>query len=110
MINLTGPSLPHIHKDTHLKIYPCMLHAHIVNIIEPDCYEKELNATLTANKLPNIKIPTIPDSMKLINIMTSEDKEDKTETEKNKIRKEDVKRDQNKPETVPTQKTFCRNL
>ncbi|MPC59532.1 hypothetical protein E2C01_053556 [Portunus trituberculatus] len=62
----TGSTTPPIDKDTHLKIYSCMIHAHTMNIIEPDCYEKELNATLTANNLPSIKIHHTPNSSKLL--------------------------------------------
>ena len=71
MTNPIAPSLPYIDKDTHLKIYTCMMHAHIMNITGPGCYEEEPNATLTANKLPNIKIPKAPNSKKLIKILSS---------------------------------------
>lgn len=66
---------PPVNKETHLKIYACMLHAHILNITEPGCYEKELNSTLTANNLPTIKIPKTPDSNKFIKILTQEERD-----------------------------------
>ncbi len=50
-----------------------MIHAHIMNLTEPGCYERVLNSTFTANNLPNIKIPEAPDSRKLIKIMTQEE-------------------------------------
>ncbi len=70
-----------IDKDLHLKIYSCMLHAHIMNISEPGCFEAELNATFTANNLPTIKIPRTPKSDLLIKKLTEEEEKTVTDTE-----------------------------
>lgn len=73
-------AVPAFSNEAHLKIYTCMIHAHIVNIAEPGSYEKELNATLKANNLPMIKIPNNPPSSKFLNklsqLETTRHKED----------------------------------
>lgn len=52
----------------HLNIYSCMIHAHLMNVIEPGSYEAELNATLKENNLPPIKIPKNPNSSKPLSV------------------------------------------
>ena len=52
--------------ETFTKIFTCIIHAHMQNIANPGTYEDELNKTLKLNKLPGIKIPTNPDSQKII--------------------------------------------
>ena len=39
-----GPT--QISRYSHLQIYSCMIHAHLMNVMEPGSYEMELNATL----------------------------------------------------------------
>ncbi len=42
-----------------------MIHAHLMNVIEPGSYANELNATLKENSLPQINLPKNPNSTKL---------------------------------------------
>ena len=51
-----------------------MIHAHLMNVIEPGNYEKELNATLIENNLPPIKIPKCPNSSKLLSVLADGEK------------------------------------
>lgn len=58
-----------------------MIHAHLMNVVEPGSYEKELNATLKENKLPQIKIPKTPNSSKLLSLLADTEKLSLMETE-----------------------------
>lgn len=55
-----------IDKSAHMKIYSSLIHAHMMNVINPGSFESELNATLEINNLPTIKIPRVPNSAKLL--------------------------------------------
>lgn len=70
-----------ISREDHFKIYSCMIHAHLMNVVEPGSYEKELNATLKENKLPQIKIPKTPNSSKLLSLLADTEKLSLMETE-----------------------------
>lgn len=50
-----------------------MIHAHIMNITDQGSYEKELNATLSANNRPCFKIPNTSNSNLPIKILTQEE-------------------------------------
>lgn len=67
---ITIPSQPIINTETHLKIYSCMLHAHFQNASKPGTYSTELNKLFRANNLPEIIIPSEPDSDKIISAIT----------------------------------------
>ena len=77
-----GPT--QISRHSHLQIYSCMIHAHLMNVIEPGSYEMELNATLADNNLPTIKITKTPNSVKLLSILTQRETQERVmETEEN---------------------------
>ena len=59
------------HDNVYIIIYSCMIHTHLMNVIEPGCYEEELKATLKENNLPSIKIPRVPDSSKLLSTLAN---------------------------------------
>ncbi len=73
-----GPSYtaPTITREETLKINICIARAHYMNIENPGTYEEELNKILTLNKLPSIKIPSNPNSKKILS-KTSKQPEDK---------------------------------
>lgn len=83
IITTTGKSsIPTIDNNTHTKIFTLMLNAHFLNTANPGTYEAELNKGLKANNLPTIKIPTIPDSKKILKALMPE--ENKMEEENNR--------------------------
>ncbi|XP_050706453.1 proline-rich protein 36-like [Eriocheir sinensis] len=63
-------NLPTILPSTINTIFTCVTHAHFQNAISPGSYESSLNSILTANNLPPIIIPEIPDSQKLFTLAT----------------------------------------
>ena len=67
--NMYGP--PTITREDTLLINICVSHAHYVNASNPGSYEEELNRILTANKLPNVKIPSTPDSRKILSTIAN---------------------------------------
>lgn len=75
VINETAPqpkqTIIQLSQFTHQKILTAVIHAHIMNICHPGSYEKELNDMLTFNNLPTIKVPTVPDSTKLFQAVST---------------------------------------
>ena len=67
-------SFPPISQEATTKIVQCMLEAHSRNLINPGTYEEELNKLYAANNLPQITIPTNPQSDKLFNVINSQTK------------------------------------
>lgn len=49
----------------YVKIFSCFLHAHFMNSANLGTY-KELNKIFSLNNLPTMKIPTVPQSDKII--------------------------------------------
>lgn len=92
-INNRYNGITHINKEEHLKIYSCMIHAHLMNVIEPGSFEKELNATLKENNLPAIKIPNTPNSSKLLATLAQTEQRDRNQ-EKEMEEMETPKRNQ----------------
>ena len=72
--DIAGVGKIQIDKISHMKIYSSMIHAHMMNVIEPGCFESELKATFEINNLPAIKIPRAPNSVKLLATMTELEK------------------------------------
>lgn len=56
-----------------------MLNTHFLNTANPGSYEKELNKGLKANNLPTIKVPTMPDSTKILKAFMPEVKQTEEE-------------------------------
>lgn len=46
------------------------MHSHFSNVEEPGSYEKILNLTIKVNNLPEIKIPNISNSRRILNLPT----------------------------------------
>lgn len=65
-INLGKQNIPPIDNQIHTKIYTLMLNAHFLNVANPGSYEEELNKALKANNFPTVKIPTVPNSKKIL--------------------------------------------
>ena len=103
-----NPGTTQINKEEHLKIYSCMLHAHLMNVIEPGSFEKELNATLKINNLPEIKIPTPPNSSKLLSTLAqNEDQERNMEAEINVPQTNNQEQQQLQQQKVYEEQTVC---
>lgn len=54
-------------SESFSKIFTCMMHAHLLNMAEPGCYNEVLNSMLTKNNLPKVIAPNNPPSAKIIN-------------------------------------------
>ena len=73
-------------SDSAQKILTCILHAHVLNAVNPGTYEKELNEMLTQNNLPNIKAPNNPPSSKILNMETPSTTMEHNQTTENPTR------------------------
>lgn len=56
-----------IGRDTASIIMTCMIHAHLMNIVNPGTYNTEMNKLLKANSLPSVILPDNPPSQGIIN-------------------------------------------
>lgn len=65
-------------NDAALKTLNCILHAHVANIQTPGTYQEALNMMLTANDLPQVKVPFTPDSEKIINLPSTPSQQNPT--------------------------------
>lgn len=63
--------------------YFLSFHMHISQTQETHSYEIVLNNTLKASNLPTIKIPSVPDSNKMLKIFVSTENETQKETYEN---------------------------
>ena len=64
----TIPATPLVEQDTAKKILSCMMHAHLMNSVEPGTYNDELNRALKLNNLPLIILPSNSPSKKIPNL------------------------------------------
>ncbi|MPC22836.1 hypothetical protein E2C01_015863 [Portunus trituberculatus] len=62
---------PIIEKETTTKFMTCMMHAHLINSMNPGSYNDELNRALKLNNLPPVNLPVNPPSKHILNL-TSE--------------------------------------
>ena len=60
-----------IEKDTTTKIMSCMMHAHLINAVNPGTYNTELNRTLKLNNLPTINLPNDPPSKEIMSLVNT---------------------------------------
>ena len=58
--------VPQISSGTYTRIIQLTVNAHFLNVERPGSYEEELNKGFKANNLPTIKIPTVPNSKKIL--------------------------------------------
>lgn len=61
-------SFPVLEKQTATKMIACMMHAHLINAINPGSYNSELNRALKLNNLPPVNLPDNPPSQKILDL------------------------------------------
>lgn len=59
-------NMQNLNHDTIARILTCILHAHVANATKPGTSTQKLNIALKQNKLPEVQVPTNPDSRKLL--------------------------------------------
>lgn len=67
----SAPTQQPFDRDTCAKITSCMLHAHMINAVNPGTYNDEFNRALTLNNLPKINLPPNPPSKQILTMMTN---------------------------------------
>lgn len=87
----------------HAKVFAIMPHAYFSNSKQTVSYESVLNNTLKVNNLPTIKIPSVPDSNKILKTFMPTENEIQRETYEN-IPEETTRKEAQEEETVIQEK------
>ncbi len=59
------------HSDTELKILTCVIMSHVNNMVEPGSFSRYFSKIMVANGLPNVVVPDIADSKKILEALQS---------------------------------------
>ena len=59
------------HSDTELKILTCVIMSHVNNMVEPGSFNRYFSKIMVANGLPNVIVPEIADSKKVLEALQS---------------------------------------